>query len=234
MRIDLKKSFVTGIFVTVPLVLSVGILVWFFQKVDRFFSPLIEGIAGAIFPGAERVPGAGFLAGLLIIFLVGLFARNVVGARILEGIDWLIDRIPGYRTIYTTIKQLTNAFSPDSTRSFRQVLLVEYPKEGSYALAFRTGTVEKEGKPLAVVFVPTNNLYLGEVLFIPEERACVLDMTVEQGVKILVSGGIAAPRTFQWTSGLPGGIPDILPLNGAGGNTAHEIGLDKQGPSSVT
>ena len=201
MRIDLKKSFVTGIFVTVPLILSIGILVWFFQKVDGFFSPPIDGIVRAVFPGTTHIPGTGFLTGLLIILLVGLFARNVVGARILAGIDWLIDRIPGYRTVHTTIKQLTNAFSPESSRSFRQVLLVEYPKEGSYALGFRTGTVEREGKPLAVVFVPTNNLYLGEVLFIPEEKVVVLDMPVEQGVKILVSGGIAAPRTFERLGG---------------------------------
>ena len=213
---DLKKSFVTGIFVIVPLLLSVGILVWFFQKVDSFFSPPLDGIVGAIFPGATHIPGTGFLAGLLIILLVGLFARNVVGARILAGMDWLIDRIPGYRTIYTTIKQLTNAFSPDSVRSFRQVLLVEYPKEGSYALGFRTGTVEKDGKPLAAVFVPTNNLYLGEVLFIPEERACVLDMSVEQGVRILVSGGIAAPRTFESPPAVRDLTPELFSGNSGG------------------
>ncbi|MBI5342347.1 MAG: DUF502 domain-containing protein [Deltaproteobacteria bacterium] len=190
---DLKKSFVTGIFVMVPLMLSVGILVWFFQKVDGFFSPPIDGIVGAIVPGATHIPGTGLLTGLLIILLVGLFATNVVGARILAGIDWLIDRIPGYRTVHTTIKQLTNAFSPDSTRSFKEVLLVEYPKENSYALGFRTETVEKEGRRFAVVFVPTNNLYLGEVLFIPEEKTIRLSLTVEQAVKILVSGGIASP-----------------------------------------
>lgn len=190
---DLKKSFVTGIFVMVPLMLSVGILVWFFQKVDSFFSPPIDGIVGAVFPGTTHIPGTGFLTGLLIILLVGLFATNVVGARVLAGIDWLIDRIPGYRTVHTTIKQLTNAFSPDSTRSFKEVLLVEYPKENSYALGFRTETVEKEGRRFAVVFVPTNNLYLGDVLFLPEERTVRLSLTVEQAVKILVSGGIATP-----------------------------------------
>lgn len=202
MRTELKKSFVTGIFVTVPLVLSVAILVWFFEAVDGFFSPPIDGIVRAIFPGSSHIPGTGILAGLLIILLVGLFARNVVGAKVLAGIDWVIDRIPGYRTVYTTIKQLANAFSPENTRSFKQVLLVEYPKENSYALGFRTGTVEREGKPLAVVFVPTNNLYLGEVLYIPEERTRPLPITVEQGVKILVSGGIATPKTFD----RPGGV----------------------------
>lgn len=197
MRTELKRSFITGIFVIVPLVLSVALLVWFFQKVDAFFSPPIDGIVAVLIPGTSHIPGTGILTGLLIILLVGLFARNVAGARVLAWVDRMIERIPGYRTIYATIKQLTNAFSPENTRAFKQVLLVEYPKENTYALGFRTGTVERDGQPLAVVFVPTNNLYLGEVLFIPEAKARILDLTVEQGVKILVSGGIAAPRTFN-------------------------------------
>ena len=145
-------------------------------------------------PGTKHIPGTGFLAGFVIILLVGLFARNVIGKRILESLDTLINRIPGYRTVYTTIKQLTNAFSPDSTRSFKEVLLVEYPKADSFALGFRTQTVVKEGKRLAVVFVPTNNLYLGDVLFIPEEKTIRLALSVEQAVRILVSGGIASPK----------------------------------------
>ncbi|MBI5419013.1 MAG: DUF502 domain-containing protein [Deltaproteobacteria bacterium] len=196
MKIDLKKSFITGIFVIVPLVISVALLVWFFQKADALFSPVIDGIVRVMVPGAVHIPGTGILAGLVIILLVGLFARNVVGERVLAALDLLINKIPGYRTIYSTIKQLTDAFSPESTRSFKEVLLVEYPKENSFALGFRTGTVEKDGKRLAVVFVPTNHLYLGEVLFLPEERVSRLEMSVEQAVRLLVSGGIASPKTI--------------------------------------
>jgi uncharacterized membrane protein len=181
-------------FVIVPLVISVALLYWFFQKVDALFSPVIDGIVRVMVPGADHIPGTGILSGLVIILLVGLFARNVVGERVLDALDRLINRIPGYRTIYSTIKQLTDAFSPDNTRSFKEVLLVQYPVETSYALGFRTGTVEKEGRRLAVVFVPTNHIYLGEVLFIPEEKAQRLDLTVEQAVRILVSGGIASPK----------------------------------------
>ncbi len=180
-------------FAIVPLVISIGLLYWFFQWVDAFFSPVIDGIVQAIVPGTAHIPGTGILTGLAIILLVGLLARNVVGERILEALDRLIHRIPGYRTIYSTVKQLTDAFSPDNTRSFKEVLLVPYPVETSYALGFRTGTVMKEGSRFAVVFIPTNHLYLGEVLFIPEEKAQRLDVTVEQAVRILVSGGIASP-----------------------------------------
>ncbi len=194
MRIGLKKSLITGIFVIGPLVISVAILLWFFETVDALFSPVIDGIIGVVLPGTEHIPGAGILAGLVIILLVGMFARNIVGKRILDALDNLINRIPGYRTIYATIKQLTNAFSPDSKGSFKEVLFVEYPKENSYALGFRTETVENEGRKFVVVFVPTNNLYLGEVLFIPEEQAVRLDMTVEQAIRLLISGGTASPK----------------------------------------
>ena len=208
MRIELKKSFLTGMFAIVPLVISIGLLYWFFQWVDAFFSPVIDGIVQAIVPGAVHIPGTGILTGLAIILLVGLLARNVVGERVLEALDRLIHRIPGYRTIYSTVKQLTDAFSPDNTRSFKEVLLVPYPVETSYALGFRTGTVMKEGSRYAVVFVPTNHLYLGEVLFIPEEKAQRLDVTVEQAVRILVSGGIASPG-------------EVLPYKRSGTNDRH-------------
>ncbi len=200
MRIDLKKSFITGLFVTVPLIVSIGLLVWFFRSVDEFFSPPIDGFVKVIVPGASHIPGTGILAGLVIILLVGAVARNVVGAKILAFVEGLLNRIPGYRTVYTTIKQLTSAFSPDNTRSFREVMLVEYPGPGSRALGFRTGTVARDGKNFAVVYVPTNNLYLGEVLFVPEEHAARLDITVEQAITILVSGGIAAGKEFARTA----------------------------------
>lgn len=197
MRIQLKKSFITGVFVIVPVVISVALLVWFFQKVDLFFSPPIDGILKVLVGYDAHVPGTGLLTGSLIILLVGLFARNVVGARVLSMLDSFSNRIPGYRAVYSTIKQMTDAFSPDNTRSFKEVMLVEYPKENSFALAFRTATVEMEGVRLAVVFVPTNHLYLGEVLLVPEERAQRLEMTIEQAVRILVSGGTATPRRLN-------------------------------------
>jgi uncharacterized membrane protein len=182
-------------------VVSVALLLWFFEKVDGLFSPVLDGVVRALFPGTDHIPGTGILAGLIIILLLGTLARNVVGKRLLDALDGLIQRIPGYRTVYSTIKQLTNAFSPDSTKSFKEVLLVEYPREGSYALGFRTMTVEEGDRRLAVVYVPTNNLYLGEVLFIPEKKAVRLDMSIEQAVRLLMSGGIAAPRELRRVRG---------------------------------
>jgi uncharacterized membrane protein len=198
---NVKKSFLTGILILVPLVVSVALLLWFFEKVDDLFSPVLVGVFRTLIPGTGHVPGTGILAGLVIIVLIGTLARNVAGKRLLDALDRLIQRIPGYRTVYSTIKQLTNAFSAENTQSFKEVLLVEYPKEGSYALGFRTMTVEEGDRRLVVVYIPTNHLYLGEVLFIPEEKAVRLEMTIEQAVRLLVSGGIAAPRELRRVRG---------------------------------
>ncbi len=196
-RRNLKNTFLTGLFIIVPLVVSVALLVWFFQKVDTLFSPIIDGIVRTVDPDFGHIPGTGILTGLVIILVVGFLARNVIGERILAALDRFINRIPWYRTIYSTVKQLTDAFSPDNVRSFKDVVLVSYPREGSRAIGFRTGTVEREGRMLAVVFVPTNHIYLGDVLFLAEDDVEHLDVTVEQAVRILVSGGIAAPASLR-------------------------------------
>ena len=196
MKKNLKNTFLTGLFVIIPLVVSIALLVWFFQTLENLFSPLIGGVEQMIAPDIAHIPGVGILAGLLIILLVGFFARNVVGERILAALDSFINRIPWYRTIYSTVKQLTDAFSPNNSRSFKEVVLVDYPMEGSQAIGFRTGTVEREGRMLAVVFVPTNHIYFGDLLFLPEEQVVRLDMTVEQAVRIIVSVGIGSPSRF--------------------------------------
>jgi uncharacterized membrane protein len=192
-RANLKKSFLTGLFVIFPLVISIALLVWFFRAVDSLFSHPIDGILNLFAPGTGHIPGTGILAGLVIILVVGIFARNVVGERVLDALDRLIQRIPWYRTVYSTVKQLTDAFSPENTKSFKEVVLVEYPGPGSRAIGFHTGTVEVEGKSFALVYVPTNHLYLGEVILFPTDSVQVLQMRVEQAIRLLVSGGIATP-----------------------------------------
>lgn len=193
MRANLKKSFLTGLFVIFPIVISIALLVWFFRAVDRIFSHPVDGIIGVVDPEIGHIPGTGILAGLVIILMVGFFARNVVGERVLAALDRLIHRIPWYRTVYSTVKQLTDAFSPDNTRSFKEVVLVEHTGPGSRSIGFHTGTVEVGGKEFVLVYVPTNHLYLGDVILAPAESVQVLEMRVEQAIRLIVSGGIAAP-----------------------------------------
>ena len=193
----LKKCFIAGIFALLPLWVTAALLRWFFGTVDETFSPILDGFLRGIFPEVGHIPGPGILSGLVVLLLLGALARNVAGQRVLDGIDQLIQRIPGFRSLYTTVKQLTDAFSPESTASFKEVLLVEHPKEGSYALGFRTMSVKDGDRRLVVAFIPTNHLYLGDVVFIPEEKVVRLDIPVEQAIRLLMSAGIAAPREFR-------------------------------------
>jgi len=186
----LRRSFVAGFFVTVPLFISVAALIWIFNVVDGATTPLYDRMLG------RKIPGLGTLSTAAVIVLVGAFARNVIGRRILaRGEGWLL-KIPVFRTIYSPVKQLIAAFSPDNESSFKRVVLVEDPRRG-YALGFQTREfiVDRGSgpEPLLAVYVPTNNLYLGDVVIVERARALFPDITVEDGIRIVLTGGMALP-----------------------------------------
>ncbi|MCL1925852.1 MAG: DUF502 domain-containing protein [Syntrophorhabdaceae bacterium] len=193
----LKKSFITGLFVLLPLWLSIAIITWLFGVIDNLFVPLLEASLRRAVPWMPHIPGMGILTGLIIILILGLFARNVVGKRIVDAIERLIDRIPGYRQIYSTVKQLTNAFSSENKGSFKTVVLVEHPREGVYIIGFHTATVEHNGRNFAIVYFATNHLYLGDVFLFPEEKVVRLDMPADQAIRLLMSGGIVCPQRLN-------------------------------------
>jgi uncharacterized membrane protein len=186
----LRRSFVAGFFVTVPLFISVAALVWIFSVVDGATTPLYDRLIG------RRIPGLGTLSTAVAIVLVGALARNVIGRRVLARLEaWLL-KVPVFKTIYSPVKQLVAAFSPDNESSFRRVVLVEDPRRG-YAIGFQTRefTVDRGRGPEVVlaVYVPTNNLYLGDVLIVEQERALFPDISVEDGIRICLTGGMALP-----------------------------------------
>jgi uncharacterized membrane protein len=186
----LRRNFVTGFFVTVPLFISVAALIWVFDVVDGATTPLYDRLLG------RRIPGLGTLSTVVVIVLVGAVARNVIGRRVLaRGETWLL-KIPVFKTIYSPVKQLIAAFSPDNESSFRRVVFVEDPRRG-YALGFQTREfmVDRGKGPetLLAVYVPTNNLYLGDVVIVERERAVFPDISVEDGIRIVLTGGMALP-----------------------------------------
>jgi len=186
----LRRSFVAGFFVTVPLFISVAALIWIFNVVDGATTPLYDRLIG------RRIPGLGTLSTAAVIVLVGAIARNVIGRRILaRGEGWLL-KIPVFKTIYSPVKQLIAAFSPDNESSFKRVVLVEDPRRG-YAIGFQTRefVVDRGSgpEPLLAVYVPTNNLYLGDVVIVARDRALFPDITVEEGIRIVLTGGMALP-----------------------------------------
>jgi uncharacterized membrane protein len=186
----LRRSFITGFFVTVPMFISVAALIWIFNIVDGATTPVYDQMLG------RRIPGLGVLSTVAVIVLVGAFARNVIGRRILSrGEGWLL-KVPVFRTIYAPVKQLITAFSPDNAAGFKRVVMVEDQRRG-YALGFLTRefTVDRgQGlEQLLAVYVPTNNLYLGDVVICPRERAVFPDISVEDGIRIFLTGGMALP-----------------------------------------
>ena len=191
----LRRSFITGFFVTVPLFISVAAFIWIFNVVDGLTTPFYDRLL------ATRVPGLGIATTVVAIVLVGALATNVIGKRVLQRVEeWLL-RIPVFRTIYAPVKQLIVAFSPDNASGFKRVVMIEDPKRGGYVLGFLTRefTVDRGRGPeaLLAVYVPTNNLYLGDIVLCERERAKFPDMTVEDGVKIFLTGGMALPPRLK-------------------------------------
>lgn len=184
----LRRSFVTGFFVTVPLVITVTAFVWIFTVVDGVTGPLYTRVLG------REVPGLGLLTTLGAVLLVGALATNVIGKRILQRTEGWLLRVPVFRTIYAPVKQLVVAFSPDNEFGFKRVVLVE-DASGRFVLGFLTRefTIDRgQGpEPLVAVYVPTNHLYLGDVIICPRDRAAYPDITVEQGIRIFLTGGMA-------------------------------------------
>jgi uncharacterized membrane protein len=186
----LRRSFVTGFFVTVPLFISVAAFIWIFNVVDGLTTPLYDRLLG------RRIPGLGTATTAAAILLVGTVARNVFGRRVLSrGEGWLL-KVPVFRTIYAPVKQLIAAFSPDNESGFKRVVMIEDPRRG-YALGFQTRefTVDRGRgpEPLLAVYVPTNNLYLGDIVIVERDRATFPDISVEDGIKIFLTGGMALP-----------------------------------------
>src|SRR5258708_690449 len=190
----LRRSFIAGFFVTVPLFISVAALIWIFNIVDGLTTPLYDQILG------RRIPGLGTVTTLTAIVLAGVFARNVIGGRIPARTELLLLKVPVFKTIYSPVKQLLAAFSPQSASGFKRVVLVEDPRRG-YALGFLTRefTVDRGRGPedLLAVYLPTNNLYLGDIVICERERAAFPDLSVEEGIRILLTAGMALPPRLR-------------------------------------
>ena len=191
MRNWLKVRFITGFFVTVPAIATAWLLYVFWDAIDGFFSPGYERIFG------RRIPGLGFLTAVILILVMGTIATNVVGRRILARVERLLTRVPIVRSIYPTIKELFASFSPEKRGSFKEVVLAEYPRKGAYAFGFLTSEFLLEGpegkRQMVTVFVPTNNLYLGDVIVVPRDEAISTGLSVEEGIRIILSAGTASP-----------------------------------------
>ena len=190
----LRRSFITGFFVTVPLFISVAAFIWIFNVVDGLTTPLYDRLLG------RRIPGLGTLTTAAAIVLVGAVATNVIGKRLLQRGESYLLRVPVFRTIYAPVKQLLVSFSPDNESGFKRVVLIEDARRG-FALGFLTRefTVDRGRgpEPFVAVYVPTNHLYLGDIVICERQHATFPAITVEEGIRIFLTGGMALPSRLR-------------------------------------
>jgi len=185
----LKKNFITGLLVLVPLGVTIFVLKGLLGWIDNILGDLPEYVTGLSFPGL------GIITLILFIFVIGIISTNYVGNRIVRFWDELMQKVPLVRGVYSTVKQVMETFSVK--HNFRGVALVEYPRKGCYSIGFVTGDVPGESVGLvgkySTFFVPTTpNPTAGFLLMLPEAEVHHLDMTVEQGMKFIISLGLVS------------------------------------------
>ena len=190
----LRRRFVTGFVVTVPLVISLVSLVWVFRAVDGLVGPIYQRWI------PFEIPGLGIVTTAVLILAVGIVATNVFGRRLLQGAERYLMLVPVFRAIYAPVKQIVAAFSPDNTSGFKKVAIVEDGRRGN-AVGFLTKEFSADlgngPEPMVAVYVPTNHLYLGDVVIVPRSAARFPDLTVEEGVRIVLTGGMALPAALS-------------------------------------
>jgi len=195
-KLRLRTYFLAGLLALIPLVVTVAILSWLFNVLDGFLGPYLYEWLG------RPVPGLGLVATLVVVLAIGMIATNFAGRRVLAGVDIALQRIPLVRTIYSTVKQMSMSLLQGG-QDFQHVVLVEYPRRGLYQIGFVTGKIEgplqeeltaRVGERVLNVFVPaTPNPMSGYLVMLPERDIHFLPMSVQDGLKLVISGGLAIP-----------------------------------------
>lgn len=200
----MRKFFITGLLVLVPLAITIWVLNLIIGTMDQSLMLLPERWQPRALFGFH-VPGLGTLLTLLIIFLVGLATHNFVGKQVVHWWELLLKRIPVVNSIYTSVKQVSDTLFSSSGNAFRKAMLVQYPREGSWTIGFLTGTPGGDvrnhlhGDYISIYVPTTPNPTSGFFLMVPREDAIELDMNVDQALKYIVSMGVVSPDYFEKT-----------------------------------
>ena len=194
----IKRYFITGLLIWVPLVITVWVLDLLVSTMDRTLLLLPSVLRTEQWLGVH-IPGLGVLLTLLIVFLTGLFAANIIGQRLVGFWEGVLARIPVVNSIYNGVKQVSDTLFSPTGQAFRKALLVQYPRQGSWTIAFMTGTpggdvVNHLQGDFVSVYVPTTpNPTSGFFLMMPRSDVIELDMSVDAALKYIISMGVVAP-----------------------------------------
>ncbi len=198
----MRKYFVTGLLILVPLAITIWVLNLIISTMDQSLLLLPERWRPEALVGFN-IPGLGTILTLLFIFLTGLATRNFIGKRIVWAWEGLLTRIPVVRSIYSSVKQVSDTLFSSSGNAFRKALLVQYPRQGSWTIAFLTGVPggdvrnHLQGDYVSIYIPTTPNPTSGFFLMVPRADTIELDMNVDEALKYIVSMGVVSPEHFE-------------------------------------
>lgn len=207
----LRRYLIAGLLVWLPLAVTVLLVKFLIDLMDQTLLVLPDAWHPEAVLGFN-IPGLGLLLSLVVLLVTGMIVTNLLGRSMVVVWEGLLTRIPVVRTIYSASKQLTETLFSGTGKSFRKVVLVQYPRPGLWTLGFLTGEAAAEaaartGRDLVNIFVPTTpNPTSGFFLMVPREELVELDMPVDAGIKLILSAGAVAPET-TWSHGGHGGVP---------------------------
>jgi uncharacterized membrane protein len=202
----LRTKIFAGILVLLPIGITFLVLKFVFNTLDSILGPLIPRIHVFLFERMYNLPGLGFIAFFVLLYLIGVVTTNVLGRTLVQWADRLFINIPIVKNIYLSSKQLADAFSPTKKGSFRQAVFVEFPQPGNFVLGFVTNEMKNlENGTKVTVFIPTGFVPpAGHLLFVPKEKILPSQFTIEEAIKTIMSVGMVAPSTVSiHVSGAP-------------------------------
>jgi uncharacterized membrane protein len=181
----LRAQFIAGIIAVVPIGATVLILVWLFNSIDNILQPAVSAIFG------RTIPGVGFAATIILIYLAGVIVTNIIGKKITNYGESLLGKVPIFRYIYSSIRQILQSFAAPDKAGFMQVVLVQFPRDGMWTLGFITNElIQEDGEKLVNVFVPTSPTPWSGFFQILKDRDVIrTTISVEDAIKMVVSCG---------------------------------------------
>jgi len=184
-----RAQFIVGILIGVPVAATILILVWVFNAIDNILRPVFHYFVG------RNIPGTGFVATVILIYILGVIGSSLIGRRWIKFWESLLRRVPVVRTVYTIAKQITEGFSGDQSTGFRQVVLIEYPRQDIKSIAFVTSEfTDAAGKKWYNVFIPTSpNPTSGFLRIMAADEITKTSLSVDEAIKMLVSFGRTTP-----------------------------------------
>ncbi len=189
----LRRQFLAGILVILPIGVTIWVLVWIFTSINNILQPLVSSIIG------RTIPGLGFAIMIVLVYLVGVMASNITTRRIVGYGESLLHRVPIVRPIYSSIKQIIDSFSAPGQDGFKQVVIAEFPMKGTRTIGFVTNELlDKDGGKLLCIFIPTApNPTSGFLQIVREEDVIRVDMSVDDALKVVVSAGKVLPEEIS-------------------------------------